>query len=139
MKSITLVLSILVLATAMFAQEPVNHAVSQPVALQPVAMQPAARESSALQIVHYVPPAPYLSEPLIIPPKQAVAHEEPTPGHHRSAPVHRKTVVRMRLQFQLAHPKPFKLICGDEDAVWVLRARAVLRLYEPFMHTLFVI
>ena len=79
MKSITLVLSILVLATAMFAQEPVNHAVSQPVALQPVAMQPAARESSALQIVHYVPPAPYLSEPLIIPPKQAVAHERPHP------------------------------------------------------------
>ncbi len=79
LKSAILALSILLLATVAFAQEPVNNAVQQPTLMQPTALQPTLNEPSVLQIVTLPPSAPYLSEPLVIPPKQVVAHERPHP------------------------------------------------------------
>ncbi len=78
LKFTTLVLSALLFATTAFCQEPVNHAVSQPVANQAYAQQPMVSESM-LQLASMPPVVPYLSEPVIQAPRQAMAVEKVPP------------------------------------------------------------
>lgn len=79
LKLAPLVLVLLLLGTAAFAQEPVNHAVAQPAALQPTASQPTVQDTSMAQSMNPSGMTPYLSEPIIVPPRQAVVRERPHP------------------------------------------------------------
>lgn len=100
-----LLITILVLMGTAMCQEPVNHAVSQPVARQVYASQPAAPNAPAAQ-QPYAPVTYFAFEPMV---------DIPHPRTHQAAPVHpvlQPVVDAKRTPAQPTAPREAAATCG---------------------------